>query len=122
MKRLVIMTILKMCGEAVLLTIFAGIVIGILGYLNKWDASIKYSNAFFIAGCLLIIAGTSSRYAAGQDRVSFQSLHTESFRDMNSGERANFMVDASSSLHLVILGLLSGISLIVISAFVTRIF
>lgn len=38
MKRSVIMTMLKMGGEAVLLTIFAGIVIGIISNWKTWDA------------------------------------------------------------------------------------
>jgi hypothetical protein len=122
MKRLVIMTIIKMCGEAGLITIFIGIVIGIIGYLKQWDTSLKYSNAFFIAGSLVILAGISSRLGAGQEWNSFQMLHAESFRDMSPSERANFVVDASSSVHLVILGLLSGILLILISALVAELF
>ena len=116
------MAIIKMCGEAVLLTIFAGIVIGIIGSLNKWDTSLEYSNAFFIAGCLVIIAGTSSRLGVGQEWSYFQGLYAESFRDMSPSERANFIVNASSSVHLVILGLWSGILLILISVLVTKLF
>ena len=122
MKRLVIMAIIKMCGEAVLLTISAGIVIGIIGYLNKWDTSLEYSNAFFIAGCLVIVAGTASKLGAGQDWISSQRLHAESFRDMSPSEQANSIVNASSSVRLVILGLLSGILLFLISALVTKLF
>jgi hypothetical protein len=117
MKRLII-TVIKMCGEAVLLAIFAGIVIGIIGYLNKWETSVKYSNAFFIAGALIIIGGAFSRLGAGQDWDSFQMLSAESFRDMSPGERANFIVNASSPVRLVILGLLSGILLILISTLI----
>ena len=122
MKRLAIMSMIKMCGEGILLTIFAGIVIGIIGNLNKWDTSLEYSNAFFIAGCLLIIAGTSSRLGAGQEWNYFQGLYAESFRDMSASERANLIVNASSSVRLVILGLLSGILLILISVLVTNLF
>lgn len=118
MKRLVIMTVLKMCGEAVLLTIFVGIVIGIIGNLNKWDTPHEYSNAFSIAGFLVIIAGASSRLGAGQEWSNSQRLFAESFRDMSPGERANFILDASSSARLVILGLLSGILLILISVLI----
>jgi hypothetical protein len=113
---------LKMGGEAILLTIFAGIVIGIIGYLNKWDTPLKYSNGFFIAGCFFIIAGASSRLGAGQERNIFQELYAESFRDMSASERANFIVNASSSTRLVILGLLSGILLFIISFLVTKMF
>lgn len=116
------MAMIKMCGKAMLLTIFVGIVIGIIGNLNKWDASLEYSNAFFLAGCLLIIAGTSSRRGAGQEWNLFQRLYAESFRDMSVSQRANFILNASSSVSLLILGLLSGILLILISVFVTKMF
>ena len=122
MKRLVIMTIVKMCGEAALITVFAGIMIGIIGNLNKWDTSLKYSNAFTIAGFLVIIAGMSSRLGAGHERAYSQGLYVESFRDMSPGERVNYLINASNSLHLVILGLLSGVLLILISLLVMKLF
>jgi hypothetical protein len=120
MKRLAIIAIIKMCGKAILLTMIVGIVIGVIGNIKEWDTSIQYSNAFFIAGCLVIIAGASSRLAASQEWKVFQSLDAESFRGMSSGERVNFIVDVSSSFSLVILGMLSGVSLILISVFITK--
>ena len=122
MKRLVIMVIIRMCGKAILLTIIAGTVIGVIGYIKKWNTSLAYSNAFFIAGCLAIIGGAFSRLAAGQEWNRFQLLSAESFRDMSSSERANFVVNTSSSVSLLVLGLLSGILLILISVFVTKMF
>lgn len=122
MKRQVMLAAIKMCGEAILLTIFAGIVIGIIGFLNKWDAPLQYSNALFIAGCLLIVAGISSRLAAGQEWGRFQGLYAESFRDQSPSERANFIVESSSPLRLVILGLLCGILLILFSVLVMKLF
>ena len=122
MKRRVMIAMIKLCGEAVLLTILVGILIGIIGNLNQWDTSLKYSNAFFIAGCLAIIAGTSSRLAAGQEVSLYQRLHTESFRNMSPGEQADFIVEASSSVRLIIVGVLSGIWLILIAALVTKLF
>ena len=116
MKRLVIQAIIKMCAKAIALTTMIGVVIGIIGYINKWNSTISYSNAFFVAGCLLIIAGASSRYAAGQGWHNFQSLNAESFRGMSSSEQANFIINTSSSISTVVLGLLSGILLILISA------
>ena len=116
MKRLVIKAIIKMCAKSIALTTFIGVVIGIIGYTNKWNSSIAYSNAFFIAGCLVIIAGASSRLGASQEWGNFQLLYAESFRDMSSDERANFIINASSSISTVILGVLSGILLILISA------
>jgi len=121
MKRLVIKAIIKMCAKSILLTTIIGVVIGIIGYINKWNSSIAYSNAFFLAGCLVIVAGTASRLGAGQEWNNFQLLNAESFREMNSSERANFIINASSSISLVILGLLTGILLILIFVIVAYI-
>ncbi len=122
MKRLAIMAIVKMCGKAVLLTIVIGIAIGIIGYMNKWDTSLPYSNGFFIAGCLAMGAGAMSRLYAGQERNNFQLFHAASFRDMSTSEQANFIINASSSVGMIILHLLTGILLILISVFVTKMF
>lgn len=34
MKRLILVTVLKICGKAILITLFAGIAIGVIGYTN----------------------------------------------------------------------------------------
>lgn len=115
MRRLITTTIIKMLVEAIVLTIIIGMVIIYIGYTNKWDSSRVYSNAFFIAGALVIIAGAASRLAAGQDWTYSQRLPSESFRNLSSGERSSFIVHISSSYHLVILGLLCGSLLILIS-------
>ena len=114
--------IIKMVTKAFLLTAIIGVAIGIIGYTNQWDTSTAYSNAFFVAGCLVIIAGTASRLGAGQEWNSFQLIHAESFRDMSNVERTNFIVNASSALSPLILGLLSGILLIIISAIAAYLF
>jgi len=117
---MVILAVIKLCGEAILIALVVGILIGIIGNWKDWDTTLRYSNAFFIAGCLLIIAGGTSKLAAGSEWFSFQRTYAESFRDMSASERANYIVDASSSVRLVILGLLSGVLLIIISVLVTR--
>lgn len=120
-KRLDIRAIIKMCAKSILLTAIIGVVIGTIGYIRRWNSSIAYSNAFFVAGCLLIIAGASSRFAAGQGSNYYQSLNAESFRGMSSSERRDFIINASSSMSTTILGLLTGMVLILISAIALRI-
>jgi hypothetical protein len=116
MKRSIIKAILKMCMEAVLFTAIIGVGIGMIGYVRNWNSSIAYSDAFFLAGCMVIVAGGLSRLGAGQEWSIFQLFSAESFRDMSSGERAKFIVSASSPIRLVLLGALTGILLILISA------
>jgi hypothetical protein len=114
------MAILKMGGKAILITVLAGIIIGVIGYTNKWDTSMAYSNAFFIAGCLMIVAGTAARLSASQAWKSFQQIHAESFNHMSNSERVNFIIETSSPISLVILGLSSGIILILLAVLVTK--
>jgi hypothetical protein len=111
----VIKTILKLGAEALFFTLVVGAAIMILGYVKQWGSSIPYSNAFFIAGILVIVAGTSSKLAASQEWGSFQ-IYSESFRDMSRSERANYIIEISISYRLAILGLASGIMLILIAA------
>lgn len=116
MERLVIKAIIKMCVKAISLTAVIAVIIGIIGYINQWNSLITYSNAFFLAGCLVIVAGTSSRLGAGREQSISPLLYAESFRGMSGIERANFIINANSPLSLVILGVLSGILLMLISA------
>jgi len=122
MKRLVFLALFKLFAKAILITLIIGIAIVVIGTTKKWDTSIAYSNAFFIAGALMIVAGAFSRLAAGEDWNNFQLVSGESFRGMSSSERANYIIDASSSVSLLILGLLSGLLLIFISVLVTKMF
>jgi hypothetical protein len=122
MKRSAMRAIIKICGDAILLAGIAGIVIVVIGVTKHWDTSLAYSNAFFIAGCLVIIAGASSRLGASQQPVNFQWPYAENSREMSGTERAAFFINASSSIRLVILGLLSGILLILISVLVPKMF
>jgi hypothetical protein len=116
MNRLFFMTLIKLFGEACLIALCAAIAILIIGAWRQWDSSIQYSNAFFLAGCLIFIGGGISRMAAGQEWASFQRFGSDSFGDMSPSERANFIVEASSPVRLVIVGVLSGILLFVLSA------
>ena len=122
MKRYTVMAVARIGGEVIALTTMAVIIILIIGNQSGWDRSLQYSNAFFIAGCLFIIAGASSRMAAGQEWGSNQRLYAESFRGMSASERAKYVVDVNSPMRLVILGMATGILLFLFSALVLRVF
>jgi len=118
MTRSFILTILKFFGEVLLISLVVGGIVLLLGHQRQWDTAMKYSNAFFIAGALLIIAGASSRMTAGEDFTSLRRLSGDSFRGMNSSQLAHFIIEVSSPLRLVILGIASGILLIILSQIV----
>jgi hypothetical protein len=72
---------LGMCGKVLLVLLLAGGIIGVLGYKQAWNTSIAYSNAFFFAGCLLIIAGTSSRFIFCLRSEVFSSLQAAMYNE-----------------------------------------
>jgi sulfite exporter TauE/SafE len=121
MRRLITQAIVKLCAKAALLTAAIGAIIALIGYANRWDSSVAYSNAFFVAGALMIIAGASSRYVAYQLNDRDRTIGAESFRHMSSGERAQFVLDVSSPMNTAIMGVLTGLFLILISAIAAKI-
>lgn len=116
MKRFVRQEIVKLFAKSAVLAAIVSIVICMIGYRNQWHSLVTYSNAFFVAGCLLIIAGASSRFTAGQEAATYRGINAESFRDMSLGEQVSYIVDSSSPVSRVILGVLSGLLLILVSA------
>ena len=120
MQRLIVEAVLKLCGKAILFAVLGAIVVGILGILGKWPGPLEYSNAFFIAGSLLIVAGTVSRLSAGQQWDHYQRIYSESFRSMSGPQRANFIIEASNSVSTLVIGILSGVLLVIVSAILVR--
>jgi hypothetical protein len=118
MNKQVLQAIIKFLAKSILLTAAISAVIGLFGYLNHWEGSVKFSNAFFVVGCLVIVAGTASRMGAGSGLHSLQYLNMESFRGMSGSERVEFIINANSPFGLVILGLVTGMTLILIAVIV----
>ncbi len=120
MNRGIILAVLQLCGKAVLFAVLGAAVVGIIGTLNKWNTPLQYSNAFFIAGCLLIVAGPVSRLSAGQQWDHYQRIYSESFRAMSGPQRANFIIEASNSASTLVIGILSGVLLVIVSAILAK--
>ena len=118
MSKQVIQAISKFLMKSILITAAISAAILLFGYFNQWDSSVKYSNAFFVVGCLVIVAGTASRMGAGSGLHSLQYLNMESFRGMSGSERVDFIINANSPIGLVVLGLVTGMSLILIAVIV----
>lgn len=123
MNRLVIKAILKTCGKAIVLTTIVGVIIVIIGNINGWNASIAYSNAFFVAGVFVIAGGLASRLNPNQDVHQFRLFSSAgSFRNMSTGERRDYIVYALGPTNLVIVCLLSAILLLLISELISKMF
>ena len=115
--------ILKICGEAIVLTLIAGAVIGIIGSSNAWNTARAYSDAFFLASFLVITGGLAARLGTSQDTNQFRLLAaSESFRKMNMSERLDLIANTRGSTNLVIVCLLSGVLLMIISELIAKMF
>ena len=122
MKTSVAMAIARVVGKAVLFTIAVALVVGIIGYLYKWDSSRTYSDAFLVAGVLVVLGSVSSQMGMAQDWHYSQQIFSESFRTMSSADRAHYVINVSKSPGLASLGLMSGFLLIAISALLAILF
>jgi len=122
MDPLLLKAILKTLTKSLLFTAVIAGGIGVFGCFNHWGSNITYSNVFFLAGAVMIILGAMSRTTAGESWNTFQLISGETFRGMSTSQRANFIIEASSSMSALILGVLSGLELIILSAIAAYLF
>ncbi len=120
MKKIIKKPIFKLFLEAVLLTLLIGSTIAVVGFVQKWESSVPYSETFFIVGLLIIVVGVLSRLTAGQGLLIFPWLNAESFRNKSGGDRVRQILQVDNPIRFVILCLLMGIFLVVISLIVAR--
>lgn len=122
MKRQIILNVLKVVGQAVIITLIAALIILIVGFLKHWQTSIQYSNAFFIAGSVLIIVGGLSKFSAAAGRAPPQNSPTETHPEPSPGEQSTQVVKPSSTSRLLAIGVISGFLCFIVSALITKIF
>lgn len=100
-----------------------GAAISLIGWITGWGASIQYCNGLFIAGAVLIVLGTLSVVGTYGQRASFGVQYSQSSGDMNLHERTSRWVsDITQGFNALIIGYISGGSLILVSILVDRVF
>jgi hypothetical protein len=122
MNRFVMTDILRMAGRVAVVTVIAVIIIALLGLINQWDSSTPYSNAFFIAGAIMIAGGVGTKMRAGEDWTSTQEIHPESLSGMTGEQQSRLVLNPSNSTRLAIMGMGSGTLLVLMSLLVLRLF
>ena len=103
--------ILRLVGKILGATAVISLVIVLVGILLRWNDPVKFSNGFFAAGAVVIIAGLFSVTGGFIQRSTFGVLYAESAGQASSPERAQRMVADmtqryGSFLQLLITGLL----------------
>ena len=102
---------LRLAGKILGTVVGISLILLLLGYFLQWDNPVKYSNAFFWAGAILIIIGVFSVTGGFQQRGNFGMTYAQSAGNANIAERNQYMAADitqryGSMIFLVVAGLL----------------
>ena len=102
---------LRLTGKILGTVAGIALVILLMGYFLQWDNPVKYSNAFFWAGAILIIIGLFSVTGGFEQRGNFGMTYAQTAGHANIAERnqrmaADITQRYGSMIFLVLTGLL----------------
>ncbi|MGE5641624.1 MAG: hypothetical protein ACM3Y8_01315 [Byssovorax cruenta] len=102
---------LRLAGRILATAAGIALVVLLMGYFLHWDNPVKYSNAFFWSGAILIIIGVFSVTGGFEQRGDFGMTYAQTAGDANIAERNQRMATDiaqryGTMIFLVITGLL----------------
>ena len=102
---------LRLAGKILATVAGIALVILLMGYFLHWDNPVKYSNAFFWAGAILIVIGVFSVTGGFEQRGNFGMTYAQTAGDANIAERnqrmaADITQRYGSMIFLVVTGIL----------------
>ena len=107
---------LRLFGKVLGATALISVVVLLIGYFMQWNEPVKWSNAFFGAGAILIVLGVMSVAGGFAQRADFSMTFAETAGDANISERNQRMsADLTQRYGSMILLTVTGILLIVIA-------
>jgi uncharacterized membrane protein len=107
---------LRLFGKVLAATAIIALIILLLGYFLQWNEPVRYSNAFFLAGAIVIVLGVLSITGGFAQRANFQMTYAESAGNANIAERnQRTAADITQRYGSMILLMITGILLIVIA-------
>ena len=112
---------LKLAGIVSILTIVISAIVLIIGAIVQWREPVQYSNAFFIAGAILVVLGFLSISGGFTQRGNFNMTYAETAGNANISERTQRMMNDITQRYgaMTLLGTV-GILLMVISVLISR--
>jgi hypothetical protein len=110
---------LRLAGIVLGLTLIVSILVLVIGYIYDWHEAVRFSNAFFAAGGILIVLGTLSIAGGFLQRADFKMSYSESAGQANIAERSQRMIsDIAQRYGAMILLVSVGVLLMIISVLV----
>lgn len=106
----------RLVGIVFVLTLFVSLIVIGIGLLYRWDQTVQFSNAFFIAGMIVIVLGVFSVGGGFVQRASFPISYAETASQASLSERTQrMMAEINQRYSLVVLLAGVGILLLAIS-------
>lgn len=104
---------LRLAGRILATAAGIALVVLLMGYFLHWDNPVKYSNAFFWSGAILIIIGVFSVTGGFEQRGNFGMTYAQTAGDANIAERNQRMAtDISQRYGTMIFLVITGLFLI----------
>lgn len=108
--------IVRLAGKVLVTTAVISVVVLLISIFLRWSDPVKFSNGFFVAGAILIVAGVFSVTGGFTQRANFGVLYAESAGQANSAERGQRMAaEITQRYGSFIFLLVTGLLLIAIS-------
>jgi hypothetical protein len=105
--------LLRLAGRILGTTLAVSLLILLIGFILYWDSPIKFSNAFFTGGVILIVLGVLSVAGGFAQRANFGITYAESAGQANLAERGQrIAADITQRYGVMIFLLVTGLLLI----------
>jgi hypothetical protein len=104
---------LRLTGRILGATVIISLIVLLIGYFLGWNDPVKFSNAFFWAGAILIVLGVLSVTGGFEQRGNFAITYAQSAGDANMAERNQRMaVDITQRYGSMVFMSITGLLLI----------
>lgn len=114
---------LRLAGRVLGTVLGISLIVVLIGYFLQWNDPVKFSNAFFWAGAIVVVIGLFSVTGGMEQRGNFAITYTETAGDANIAERTQRMAaDITQRYGSMIFLVVTGLLLIGIAVMVGNLF
>lgn len=111
----------RLAGLILGITLIISVIVLLIGYIYHWNEPVLFSNAFFIAGVIVIIIGGLTVAGGFSQRANFNILYAESAGRADLAERSRrSMAEVTQRYGVMILLFISGLLLVGIAVAIGR--
>jgi hypothetical protein len=111
----------RLAGLILGITLIISVIVLLIGYIYHWNEPVLFSNAFFIAGVIVIIIGGLTVAGGFSQRANFNILYAESAGRADLAKRSRrSMAEVTQRYGVMILLFITGLLLVGIAVAIGR--